>query len=68
MNHRQALLVKGAVRKVAWIPQKHAVVGGMVRLHDEDGWRVDAVYSVMESSFVQDRERDYRYQRRVSDV
>lgn len=67
-SFRQCELHKGSLVRVAWIPSKFAKVGKIVRLHDDDGWRVVKVTSKMSSDFIRNREYDYRYQRRASDI
>lgn len=65
---RQAILRKGRRFRVAWIPAQLAVVGRFLRLHNDDGWKVEEVSKPRDGAFIKDRERDYKYQRRVSDV
>ena len=44
--YRQCSLVKGSTGQVAWIPESLSVVGGCVRIGDDDGWLVGEVESV----------------------
>ena len=37
-THVQCRLRKGAVEQVSWIPKKHAVAGGYVKLKEKTGW------------------------------
>lgn len=40
---RQCILRRGNVYQVAWIPLKFAIAGKYVRIHDVDGWLVQAI-------------------------
>lgn len=58
---------------VAWIPDKHAKVGKYIKikLDDgtwEDGWEITAVWTKKDAKFVEDGERDYKKQRKASDI
>ena len=53
---------------MSWIPEKYAKLGKFVKLKEDDGWKVVAVYSIMDSKEVQERSTDYRNQRKVSDI
>jgi len=50
------------------LPEKYAVIGKYLKLRDEDGWEVMAVFSAQDSEYIQERSTDYRYQRRASDI
>ena len=59
--------------QVSWIPEQYAVVGKYLKLKDDgswtDGWRVISVGEIRCSAEeVSARSRDYRSQRRVSDI
>lgn len=41
---RQCLLQRGQSQQVAWIQSIFAVQGSVLRLHDQSGWQVKAVY------------------------
>lgn len=45
-----------------------AVRGMYLRLLDEDGWRVEAIYARMETRYVAARSRDHMRQRSASDI
>ena len=60
MKHVQCLLRKGETKQVAWIPEKFAKRGKVVRLRDEDGWRVVETYTSKPPEFVREHERDHR--------
>lgn len=42
-SYRQCELSRGKTKQTAYIPEAFAKRGQIVRLHDEDGWRVDRV-------------------------
>lgn len=67
--HRQSLVCKDHICKMVWIPSNLAVEGTHVRLLDSDGWLIKKVYPTkMESRFIEERARDHRTQRTVSDI
>jgi len=68
LNHCQCKLQRGIEFQYSWIPQKFAKVGKIIKLKDDDGWKVVEVFSTMDSKEVQKRSTDYRYQRKVSDI
>lgn len=41
---RQCLLQLNNRHKIAWIPNKFATVGSFLRIHEENGWKVIAVW------------------------
>ncbi|MEO7720024.1 MAG: hypothetical protein ABIY70_27820 [Capsulimonas sp.] len=66
----QCGLQRGSVAQVAWIPQRHAVIGRNVALTepDKNGWTVISVGAALPEACVMERSRDYRQTRRASDV
>ena len=60
MKHVQCLLQKGETKQMAWIPEKFAKRGKVVRLRDEDGWRVVETHTSKPSEYVREHERDHR--------
>lgn len=55
--------------QTAWIPEKVASVGAIVRLKDEEGlWMVTAVYGRQQETKLRAAQHDYANQRKVSDV
>ena len=70
--HRQCRLRKGATEQVTFIPEEFAKVGRFVKLRSatewDDGWKVVAVYSRVESREAAERSQDYKHQRRASDI
>jgi hypothetical protein len=59
---------------IAWIPEKFAKVGKYIKIKQEDGtwdngWLVTGVGDIKrEESYLIDHERDYKNQRKASDV
>lgn len=70
---RQARVQKDGRERVCWIPVTLAVRDRYIGFRDgggwDDGWKVTDVYAMtLTESFANDRSRDYRTQRSVSDV
>jgi hypothetical protein len=42
--YRQCSLRRGTTRQVAWVPAEFARAGRYLRIRDEDGWLVEAVW------------------------
>lgn len=56
-------------QQVSWIPEEFAVVGKVLKIKDQDGWRVKDVGSHRQSEdYIQDHERDYVGHRKRTDV
>ena len=62
-------------KRVSWIPEKYAVRGKYLSLENretgicEDGWRVVLVGTVrLSADQVSERSRDYKNQRKASDI
>ena len=51
--------MKGTVQQIAWIPEQFATQGRYVRIRDNDGWRVQAVYGRLEKEYVEWKSRDH---------
>jgi hypothetical protein len=69
VKYKQCELSNGTRRQVAWIPEKFAQTGKVLRLHDEDGWRVKSVGSVtLTGDIVSERSQDYKRTRQASDA
>ena len=74
MKYTQCCLAKKQTNSVrvqtAWIPEKFAIKGKYLRLKEDDGWLVTAVYGTikLEESVVNSRSRDYLKQRKASDI
>jgi len=52
----------------AWIPQKYASVGKVLRLGQEEGWLVTHIWETQPEKVVMVRERAYKRWRDVTDV
>jgi hypothetical protein len=68
MLYVQCQLSRGTTRRTAWLPQKFAVVNRVLKIKDEDGWRVEICGEKMEEKEPEERSRDYLHQREASDV
>ena len=71
--HRQCKLKRGTENQVSWIPDAIAVVGQVVKLKEEDGtwdegWEVIEIYDRSETQYVLKHSRDWKTQRRGSDI
>lgn len=68
---RQCRLTKGRLEKIAWIPIQFAEVGKIIDLNDEGwslGWTVQQTYTTLPTEYVREHERDYKSQRKASDI
>jgi len=70
---RQCIFVKdkenGQSYQTAWIPAKFSILGKVVKLKEEDGWKIIAVgYCLQMSDYVDDRGQDYKRTRKASDI
>jgi hypothetical protein len=52
----------------SWIPQKYAIVGKILRLGNDNGWRVTHVWETETEEIVKARERAYKRWREVTDI
>ena len=43
--YRQCELRRGTTEQIVWIPEQFAAAGRWIRINDEDGWNVTAVFS-----------------------
>ena len=70
----QCKLRKENSEQVAWIPQCFANVGQTVKIKDktsgawDDGWLVEFASEPLNAEAVERNERDYRKQRKASDI
>ena len=66
---KQCILRKGVKEQTAWIPVKFAIVGKILKLEDDDGWKVISTGLVSyQSTYVIDRSQDYKRTRKASDI
>ena len=67
----QCRLARGSARQTAWIPEKFARVGRLVRLTEagvsENGWQVAGIGTRLAEDDVRERSRDYLQTRKASD-
>jgi len=74
--HRQCKLTKptesGVCETTSWIPEEYATVGRVVKLKNagewSGGWVVSEVYDRMPSEEAMRRSRDYKKNRKTSDI
>jgi hypothetical protein len=59
MNYKQCRLRKGTTFRVTWLPEKFAKIGKVLRLHDDDGWVVEAIWGTDTEENVKAREREH---------
>jgi len=68
----QCRLVRGNSRQMAWIPEKFAVAGRILRLTDagvsENGWQVVGVGAKFTERYLRERSQDYKHTRGASDI
>ena len=68
----QCWLRRGPAHQMAWIPEKHAVVGRFLRLTEDgvsqDGWEVTGAGARQPVEYVRERSQDYKHTRRASDI
>ena len=71
-TYSQCRLRRKSTEQVAWIPTNYAVVGMVVRITEnnftEDGWEIISCGQPVDRKFIEEHERDYMRQRRVSDI
>lgn len=69
LHYRQCELSKGPSREVAWIPEQFAVAGKVLRIGDDDGWRVEAAGAVRKTrDQIESHERDHLGHRSRTDI
>lgn len=69
MKYRQCLMKKGNTTQMSCIPERFAVAGKFLKLHDDNGWEVREVYGPeMDEAIANERSRDYTKQRDASDI
>ena len=69
IKYKQCLLKKKETTKTSWIPDKFAIKGKFLKFHDDDGWEVKEVYSIMlDGDVVNSNSQDYKRTRKASDI
>lgn len=67
--YKQVVLMKKNVFQTVWIPENFAHKGKFLKIKDEDGWEVVSVSQIrLSQEYIETHERDYKYQRQVSDI
>lgn len=65
---KQCILQKCKKKQTAWLPEKFAHIGKLLKIKDEDGWKVIEVGSQQfTEEYVLDRQQDYKHQAEASD-
>ena len=68
MIFRQCVLQKCKKKQTAWIPEQFAHVNKVLKIKNEDGWKVVEVSSQRFSEeYVLERADDYKHQAQASD-
>lgn len=67
-EYTQCLLVNGDSTSVAWIPSKFAFVGKWIRVTDNVHWYVMEKWMSLGKGAVESNCKDYRDQRKASDI
>lgn len=76
-TYTQCVLIQknkeGELHTTSWIPSSFAKVGRVLRLKNdddvwEDGWVVAEAGTVKSADYVLDHERDFKRQRKASDI
>ena len=68
-HYRQCMLVNGEATTVAWIPDTLAKVGKWIEAKaDKSLWYVYEAWNRLPAAVVEERSRDYRNQRKASDI
>ena len=67
--YQQCTIQKRNKFSTVWIPKTYAIKNKQLKLRDVDGWKVVSVFDkVISESKLRSFERDYLYQRSVSDI
>jgi hypothetical protein len=72
--YRQCELMKGATKQVAWVPVAFCKVGTNVELLNETsqfekGWKIANVFTLrQDGDYLKEHERDWKTQRKASDL
>ncbi len=67
--YKQVTLKKNNTIHTAWIPEHLAHIGKTLKIKDEDGWIVVDVSQIrMSKEYIEEHERDYKIQRKASDI
>lgn len=68
MMFKQCTLEKNNIKQTAWIPEEFAHIGKILKIKEDNGWKVLSVGSQrLTQDYVSEREQDYKNQRLASD-
>jgi len=71
-TYTQCILVKENTSRVGWIPTEKAFAGNPIHLKLDGklskGWAVKGVFGSMPAKYVEEHERDFKNQRKASDI
>jgi len=68
VKYCQCTLKKGDIEDVVWIPEKYAKEGKWLKIAEENGWQVIKTGTPMSEDYVFGHERDFKDQRKASDI
>lgn len=69
MKYFQCLLRKENKEQTAWIPEKYAKTGKVLRIGDDNGWTVLQIYSSgVDNKDIKIRSHLHKTHRKVSDI
>lgn len=71
--YTQCVLERANRTTTSWLPQRFSRIGKILKLKREDGtwedgWQVKSTGTTMEFEYVLNHERDYKNQRKASDI
>ena len=68
----QCKMKRNSEGRVGWIPLEFAKVGRVLKLKInnkwQNGWTVKSVGSMEDAKYIEEHERDYKEQRKASDI
>ena len=60
MNYyKQCELSKGSRKQIVWIPEQFALLHKYLKILDENGWKVNKIFSRQNEEYVLNHMRDY---------
>ena len=67
-RYTQCRMKRGYAIQTAWIPEKFAVMGKILKIKDEIGWLITNVFSTMDEKDVKMQKRIYKIYRKVTNI
>jgi len=71
-TYTQCKITKENKHRIAWIPSRYAILETIIKIRIDglwkDGWQVAEVYGTSSKEHVEAHERDFRKQRKASDI